>query len=517
MSHDYSDITIETTMPKAWEQEETFNDVLYDWMSRAPWLAISAAAHLVVFLIIQAIPWNLFSQKEEIPIEASIEQAPEEIFEDPEEEVEEEVIEEEIEEEPIIQDFELDNQDEVEDVEMTEGDPDMFSDSPFDDTAFNDVIGIGGGAGGKFGGRFGGKGRGRKGGGAGTEQALKDGLEWLRHHQSIDGSWDSDGFAANCGKIGSDECEGEGDALHDVGVTALALLAFLGDGNTMRRGPYKENVTKGIKWLREQQDFETGLIGEEIHHAFLYDHAIATLTLCEAYYFGKSPLIKGTAQKAVNYILKARNPYGAWRYDVPPLGDNDTSITGWMVFALKSAEEAKLKVEKDAFTGALNWIDEMTDLGNGRVGYIESGGESSRITGVNDNFPTEGGEAMTAVALLSRFFLGQDPKSTPEMGQHADLMLRSLPEWDSKGLTNDMYYWYYGSYAMYQMGGKHWEGWNKAMKKAVLQSQRTDGDAKGSWDPNGPWGHSGGRVYSTASLVLCLEVYFRYAKVLGAR
>ncbi|MGK0218771.1 MAG: hypothetical protein ACI9HE_002266, partial [Planctomycetota bacterium] len=58
---------------------------------------------------------------------------------------------------------------------------------------------------------------------------------------------------------------------------------------------------------------------------------------------------------------------------------------------------------------------------------------------------------------------------------------------------------------------------NKAMKPAVLSSQRREGHQKGSWDPVGPWGYSGGRVYSTALMVLCLEVYFRYAKVLGAR
>jgi hypothetical protein len=81
----------------------------------------------------------------------------------------------------------------------------------------------------------------------------------------------------------------------------------------------------------------------------------------------------------------------------------------------------------------------------------------------------------------------------------------------------DMYYWYYGSYAMFQMGGRHWKAWNKAMKTAVLDSQRQDGAHLGSWDPVGPWGMKGGRVYSTASMVLCLEVYFRYGKVLGAR
>ena len=37
MSNDYSDIQIESNLPKPWEEEETFNDVLYDWMSKAPW------------------------------------------------------------------------------------------------------------------------------------------------------------------------------------------------------------------------------------------------------------------------------------------------------------------------------------------------------------------------------------------------------------------------------------------------------------------------------------------------
>ena len=70
---------------------------------------------------------------------------------------------------------------------------------------------------------------------------------------------------------------------------------------------------------------------------------------------------------------------------------------------------------------------------------------------------------------------------------------------------------------MYQMGGAHWQRWNRAMKKAVLESQRTDGSARGSWDPIGPWGHAGGRVYSTALGVLCLEVYFRYTRILRGR
>ena len=40
---------------------------------------------------------------------------------------------------------------------------------------------------------------------------------------------------------------------------------------------------------------------------------------------------------------------------------------------------------------------------------------------------------------------------------------------------------------------------------------------KGSWDPIGPWGQDGGRVYSTAMMAMCLQVYFRYPKVFGAK
>ena len=55
------------------------------------------------------------------------------------------------------------------------------------------------------------------------------------------------------------------------------------------------------------------------------------------------------------------------------------------------------------------------------------------------------------------------------------------------------------------------------MKPAVIETQRRDGDEKGSWDPVGPWGYAGGRVYATALMTLCMEVYFRYGRVLGAR
>ena len=47
------------------------------------------------------------------------------------------------------------------------------------------------------------------------------------------------------------------------------------------------------------------------------------------------------------------------------------------------------------------------------------------------------------------------------------------------------------------------------------QQPRNSGAKTGSWDPVGPWGPDGGRVYSTATMVMCLEVYYRYPRVVG--
>ena len=91
-------------------------------------------------------------------------------------------------------------------------------------------------------------------------------------------------------------------------MTGLALLAFLGDGNTTTQGDYKEVVSRGVKYLKEQQDPETGLLGARVGGAFMYNHGIATLALCEAYYFSKNPLIKSTAQGAIDFILRGAQP-----------------------------------------------------------------------------------------------------------------------------------------------------------------------------------------------------------------
>ena len=189
---------------------------------------------------------------------------------------------------------------------------------------------------------------------------------------------------------------------------------------------------------------------------------------------------------------------------MPPIGDNDTSVTGWMLTALVSAKEAGIEVDEAAFEGGINWIREVTDPLTGRVGYDSFGSLSSR-TPANECYPRERAEAMTAVGLTSRIDVqGFQRADRAVLHQGAGLMRKRLPVWDPAALGVDMYYWFHGTRAMKRMGGGYWQAWREALLAAAVPAQREDGAEAGSWDPIGPWGYSGGRAYATALVTLCL-------------
>ena len=125
-------------------------------------------------------------------------------------------------------------------------------------------------------------GRGGGKGGSPTEAAVLDALKWLRDHQSPDGYWDCDEFMYQDKYPDEPPSDGGGSASCDVGVTGLALLAFLGNGHTTNKGDFRKQVSDGINWLKSVQDSSTGLYGEEVGNSTLYNHSIASMAMGEA-------------------------------------------------------------------------------------------------------------------------------------------------------------------------------------------------------------------------------------------
>jgi hypothetical protein len=299
----------------------------------------------------------------------------------------------------------------------------------------------------------------------------------------------------------------------------------LGTGNTPVSGNYKKVVRRGARYLCDMQNPEDGCLAIKEHEHYMYNHAIGCLALTEAYGLSQWPPLKRYAKRALEFIHDTKNPGKAWRYnmgEMNPFEQNDVSVTGWMVMCLASANDFGLPFHEADIADALLYIDEMTDSATGRTGYMRRGEYGSRERGDEIIWPPEKVEPMTAVGMLCRVFCANilgDFESQEDMLQKGAALLRNKPpSWNPEEGTIDFYYWYYGSYAMFQIGGRDWKAWKNQMVDALVENQRTEGCERGSWDPQvGPWGDSGGRVYSTALCTLCLEVFYRYDDILGAR
>ena len=317
-----------------------------------------------------------------------------------------------------------------------------------------------------------------------TEHAVEEALIWLAKAQSDDGRWDVDGFKtlSRCGGAGD-----RGD--EDVALTGLSLLAYLGAGYTHVKGEHKESVRKALNWLVDGQKSDGNLQRE----GQMYGQAMATVALCESYSLTGDKRLLEPIEKAVDFILKAQNPGAGWRYE--PRKDSDTSVTGWQVLALKSAMIAGIKISPQHFQWVEAWLDGVR---RGKEG------------GLYAYMPGHGGTpTMTAEGWFCQLMMEE---KTRLRGQSETIpyLMAHQPVWSPQDHTVNLYFWYYTTLALHMSGAPEFAAWNKALMKALLTGQVARGAAQGSWDPVCVLGERGGRVYTTATAALCLEVYYRY-------
>lgn len=316
----------------------------------------------------------------------------------------------------------------------------------------------------------------RGGGGADTESAPIISLVWLARHQGPGGSWSAEDprcydrlkSQGKCGAApGANDC--------DIGVTGLALLAFLGAGySNLSKDTYDgvcfgEVVKEGTQFLIRQQGGDGRIGGKSMR-----DHFQATCALLEAFGLTGSKLFEEPAKKALRFTLNMQNRDGGW-------GDSDES--GWAVYVLFSADTDGLAVPRSAWDGIRGWCERSANPKDLKA---------------------------TALALLARIL--SDRNRGPKDSEAAERLLHDLPE------PHDIRaeYWLHASTALYQYDGPSgdaWSTWSRSLKNAVLKTQRSDRMqcGYGSWESAGE-----GNVSGTALNTLSLETYYRYANVLGA-
>jgi hypothetical protein len=319
----------------------------------------------------------------------------------------------------------------------------------------------------------------REGGGTmRSEEAVERGLEWLKRHQAPTGQWSNDAFGLKC------NC---GDPGHkfDVAGTAFGLLPFLGAGHTHKHGPHAKSVLVGLAFLGANQKKEGNFSDN------MYENALATIVVCEAYGMTRDPKLHASAQAAVAFIVRAQHVEGGWGYS--PGAKGDTSVTGWQFTALKAGVFAGLTVPPATFDQLSRFLDTMEDPGGLGYGYNAPG--NARAT--------------SAVGLLCREFLGWGP-AHPRLAKGVKQLFRpeNFPSKDKISI----YFIFYATQMIHHAGGKNWEEWNPKVRDLLIDLQDQGSEVPhqaGSWSPSGDdFAAQGGRLMFTSLALITLEVYY---------
>lgn len=335
-------------------------------------------------------------------------------------------------------------------------------------------------------------------------------LNWLARHQASDGSWCFDHQGGECrGRCGN---PGSHRAARNA-ATGMALLPFLGAGHSPDHGKYKEVVSNGINYLIKHSRTQESLWQPQ---GRMYGQGIATLALCECYgIMSLSPSelnatkksgvdieqLRYAAEAAIYYIVHAQASGGGWRY--MPRQRGDTSVVGWQIMALKSAQDAGLSTYPKTLDGAQRFLDRVQVQVEGDPSYGKVGTVYAYTASKNIQTP-----ATTAIGLTCRIYLGTSP-------HHPGMKIAVARMADRGPILGNMYYNVYANQVMFQHGGAAWQQWDAMLVNQLGRTQGNDGHEEGSWFFGNVdhGGSAGGRLYATAMSCLCLEETFRHLPI----
>jgi squalene cyclase len=324
-----------------------------------------------------------------------------------------------------------------------------------------------------------------------VDRAVERGLLWLAMHQESCGGWIGDsGHKQGDDYVvyqSADVTRSRNGA--QMGVSALAGLAFLADGQMPDRGKYAESLDRLITYVISRQNefgyFEDG-------GSRMYSHSFATLFLAEAY--GMCPKrqdeVGRALQLAVEFTQEAQNENGGWRYQ-PFTVEDDLSVTVCQVQALRAARDAGVPVSASCIDRVVDFVRDSRIEGGRLEGafYYKIHGRSART---KTSF-TVNAAAVTTLHSAGLYDEREYGAALDYVAEEYDDLSRSYP---------DHYYFWYGNYyavqAMHMEGGKTWERYWRRLRDDLLARQQP----KGNWvNDTGP-----GNTFATAVACLLLMV-----------
>lgn len=325
--------------------------------------------------------------------------------------------------------------------------------------------------------------------------AVSRGLAFLASTQHANGCWTGDvghkqmdDYLVYFSKEMQDTA-GQGN----VGVTALAGLAFLANGQVPGRGPKSRIVEKTIGYVLDRTSQHHGAEGYIADSdTRMYEHAFATLFLSQA--FGMTPMRRADVERklkaAVALIVDCQNQFGAWRYG-PYTSEADLSVTVCQVQALRAARDAGIAVPKRCIDRVLAYIQDSRIPGGPEQGcfYYKIHGTAAY---------TKTSFAINAAAATAIQSAGIYEER--EYARALDFIEAQYPT-TSRYFGTHFYFWYgnyYAAQAMRLAGGERWNRYWPRLVRDILSRQLADGRWKNDTGP--------GDEFATAMACLILQI-----------
>ena len=325
-----------------------------------------------------------------------------------------------------------------------------------------------------------------RGASAASEAAVERGLAWLALHQAVDGSWQFDLTGCRC----EGACRDPGTIDSSTASTAIALLPFLGAGNTHVDGPYQQTVSRGIYYLVSRMQKTPR--GGDFCEGTMYGHGVTTLALAEALGMTDDALLVPYVRDAVRFIETAQDLHGGgWRYLPGQAGD--VTVTAWQVAALKSAAMAGVETPSPTIDGVRRFLDRVQTQKGAAYGYRTPAAKP----------------CTSAIGLLCRMYTG--------WGSQHEALQRGVTNLAKPGPSpTNIYQNFYLSQVLLQLDHPVWPRWNAKNRDQIVAQQARFGHEAGSWFFADPDTAPGGRLAHTALAVLTLEVYYRLLPIYRA-
>ena len=323
------------------------------------------------------------------------------------------------------------------------------------------------------------------------EDAVVEGLRWLKATQNKDGSWGN---------------------RHRVAMTGLALLAYLGHCETPYSEEFGESVTAAIVYLVDTAMKNDGRMADDFKDKhWCYDHAIATyalgetLSFCKAIQLDLAGLDTAVDKAAAWIVDNQHSTSGGWDYLYDRSGPRggDVSITAWHVQALNAARHAGFTHQKLRATerAALEYIGKC-QTESGAIGYANAAIKATT------------GSTLAGAGAFCYQILGKGGKVPRKACNYIDKEAQF--HYDTE--QADLYELYYNANSLMQHGGPKWTKFNRLFLESLLAGQ----DKDGSWKiPGGGKkilavapafadADATGKHYRTTLAILTLETYYRY-------